>query len=112
MLIKTNVAIGEGNRRDDISTLNKHYVQSACVQSYSGPYFTAFGPNKEIYFVFLRIQSECGKIRTKISPNTDTFYAVKRCPKLDLNTSSTHTMIAQSVRTSEQTSRQGFKFHS
>ena len=24
----------------------------------------------------LRIQSECGKIRTRITPNTDTFYAV------------------------------------
>ena len=28
------------------------------------------------YFVSLRIQSECGKIRTRITPNTDTFYAV------------------------------------
>ena len=27
-------------------------------------------------FVSLHIQSECGKIRTRITPNTDTFYAV------------------------------------
>ena len=26
--------------------------------------------------LFLRLQSECGKIRTRITPNTDTFYAV------------------------------------
>ena len=28
------------------------------------------------YSVSLRIQSECGKMRTRITPNTDTFYAV------------------------------------
>ena len=26
--------------------------------------------------ILVRIQSECGKIRTRITPNTDTFYAV------------------------------------
>ena len=30
------------------------------------------------YFVSLRIQSECGKIRTRKTPNTDTFQAVFR----------------------------------
>ena len=44
--------------------------------SYSGPYFPAFGLNTESYSVSLRIQSECGKMRTRITPNTDTFYAV------------------------------------
>ena len=29
-----------------------------------------------LYSVSLRIQSECGKMRTRITPNTDTFYAV------------------------------------
>ena len=43
---------------------------------YSGPYFPAFGLDTEIYGVFLRIQSECGKVQTRITPNTDTFYAV------------------------------------
>ena len=33
-----------------------------------GPHFAAFG--------LLRIQSECGEMQTKITPNTDTFYAV------------------------------------
>ena len=32
---------------------------------FSGPYFPAFGLNKERYSVSLRIQSECGKIRTR-----------------------------------------------
>ena len=32
--------------------------------------------NKKRYFVSLRIQYECRKIRTRITPNTDTFYAV------------------------------------
>ena len=31
----------------------------------SGPYFTAFGLNEKRYEVSLRIQSECGKIRTR-----------------------------------------------
>ena len=30
-----------------------------------GPYFPAFGLNPERYFVSLRFQSECGKIRTR-----------------------------------------------
>ena len=32
---------------------------------YPGPYFPAFGLNTEKYFVSFRIQSECGKIRTR-----------------------------------------------
>ena len=50
---------------------------------FSGPYFSAFGLNMEIYKVNLRIQSECGKIRTRKTPNRDPFHAVniwgKRC---------------------------------
>ena len=32
---------------------------------FSGPYFPVFGLNTERYSVFLRIQSECRKIRTR-----------------------------------------------
>ena len=32
---------------------------------FSGPYFPAFGLNTERYSVSLRIQSKCGKIRTR-----------------------------------------------
>ena len=55
----------------------KHCVKSVRTWSYSDPYFPAFGPNKERYRVSPRIQFECGKIPTRITPNTDTFYAVK-----------------------------------
>ena len=53
-------------------------VKSVCIQSYSGPCFPAFGMNAERCGISLRIQSECGKIRTRITPNTDTFRAVER----------------------------------
>ena len=52
------------------------YVKSVCIWSYSGPHFPEFGLNTERYGVSLCIQSECGKMRTRITPNTDTFYAV------------------------------------
>ena len=41
---------------------------------FSGPHFSAFGLNTEIYFVNFRIQSECVKIRSRKSPNFDTFH--------------------------------------
>ena len=43
---------------------------------YSGPYLPAFGLNTERYSVSLRIQSECGKMWTRITRNTDTLYAL------------------------------------
>ena len=46
---------------------DKHRVKSVRIRSYSGP----------TYSVSVRIQSECGKIRTRITPTTETFYAVK-----------------------------------
>ena len=50
-----------------------HCIKSVHVRSYSGPYFPAFGLNKENYAVSLHIQSECEKIWTRITANTDTF---------------------------------------
>ena len=41
-----------------------HCVKSVCIRSYSS-----------WYEVSLRIKSKCGKIRTRITPNTDTIYA-------------------------------------
>ena len=46
------------------------------IQSFSGLYFSAFRLNERFYPADLRIQSECGKIRTRKAPNTDNFYAV------------------------------------
>ena len=51
-------------------------IKSARIRNYSGPYFPAFGLNTERYGVSLRIQSKCGKIRIRITPNADTFHAV------------------------------------
>ena len=59
-----------------LTGLKYHCVKSVRIRSHSGPYFPAFGLNTERYSVFLRMQSECGKIRTTINPNTDTFYVV------------------------------------
>ena len=53
-----------------------HCVKSVRIPRYSGPHFPAFGLNMESYSVSPRIQSEWGKIRTRITPNTDTCYAV------------------------------------
>ena len=50
------------------------YIKSVRVRSFSGPYFPAFGLNTEVYSVNLHIQSECGKIRPRKTPNADTFY--------------------------------------
>ena len=44
------------------------------VPYYFGLYFPAFGMNR--YRVFLRIQSECRKMQTRITSNTETFHAV------------------------------------
>ena len=48
---------------------NLHCVKSVRIRSFFGPYFPA-------YSVSLRIQSECGKTRTRKTPNTNTFHAV------------------------------------
>ena len=57
-------------------SVNSHRVKSVRIRSYSVPYFPAFGMHTKRYGVYLSIQSECGKIRTRITPNTDTFHAV------------------------------------
>ena len=42
------------------------------------PIFPAFSRIRTEYGVSLRIQSEYGKMRTEITPNTDTFHAVTK----------------------------------
>ena len=59
-----------------VRLLGIHCVKSVRIRSFSGPYFPKFGLNTERYGVSQRIQPECGKIRTRKSPNTNTFYAV------------------------------------
>ena len=55
----------------------KHCTQSVGIRNYSGSHFPTFRLNMERYSVSLHTQSKCGKMRTRITPNTDTFYAVK-----------------------------------
>ena len=55
----------------------RHCIKSVRIWNYSGPHFPAFGLNTERYSVSLRIQLECEKMRTRITPNTDTFHAVR-----------------------------------
>ena len=55
-------------------------VISSCVKSvpiwnFSGPCFSASAPNADRYSVSLGIQPICEKIRTRKTPNTDTFHA-------------------------------------
>ena len=59
-----------------------HCVKSVRIRSYSGPHFSAFGLNTDRYGASLRIQSEYEKMRTRITPNTDTFYAVSQMEKI------------------------------
>ena len=35
-----------------LKTLRSHFVKSVCIQSYSGPYFPAFGLNTEYLSLF------------------------------------------------------------
>ena len=58
----------------DLPRLDPCYcVKSVRICSYSGTYFPVSGLNTERYGVCFCIHSECGKIRTRITPNTDTF---------------------------------------
>ena len=54
-----------------------HYVKSARIRSYSGPDFSRFFPHlnwiRRDYSV--RIRENAGKMRTRITPNTDSFHA-------------------------------------
>ena len=55
---------------------NVHHVKSVRIRSHSGPHFPLFRLNTERYFLSVRIQFECEKMRTIKTLNTDTFYAV------------------------------------
>ena len=60
-----------------IFTRARHCGKSVCIRRFSGPYFAAFGLNAGRYSVSLRIQSQCGEIWTRKTPNTDIFHAVR-----------------------------------
>ena len=62
--------------RKNFSSLNVHCVKSVRIRSYSGMYFPAFETEYGEIRVSLRIQFECGETRSRITPNTDTFYVL------------------------------------
>ena len=57
-----------------INSKSSIFVKRVPIRSYSAPYFHAFGLNTERYGV--SFQFEIGKIRNRITPNTDTFHGV------------------------------------
>ena len=59
-----------------IKSVKFHCVKRVRIWSFSGTYFPVVGLNTERYSVYLRIQSKCGRIRTRKTPNTDIFNAV------------------------------------
>ena len=72
----------------DITESRLHCVKSDRIRNYYGLQFFTFELNTERYSVTVRIQSECGKIRTRITPNKNIFYAVLRSeksPSTDIN---------------------------
>ena len=52
---------------NSVKLQNLHWVKSVRIRCYSGPHFPAFA---------LNIQSECGKMRSRITSNTNTFHTV------------------------------------
>ena len=59
-----------------------HCIKSARIRSYSGPHFPRIFPHSDwirrdtISPYSVQMRENAGKMRTKITPNTDTFYAV------------------------------------
>ena len=59
-----------------------HCVKSVRIRSYSGPHFslsrirTEYGETLRISPNSVRMRENAGKMGTRITPNTDTFYAV------------------------------------
>ena len=56
-----------------INTFLCHRVKIVRIQSFSGQYFCALRLNAEFFEVNLGIQSECRKLWTRKTPNTDTY---------------------------------------
>ena len=60
----------------DGNTLSNNTLRKKShIRRFSGPYFPAFELNTERYSVSLQIQPKCGKMRSRKTPNTDTFHA-------------------------------------
>ena len=63
-------------RQSSDKLFGSYCVKSVHIRSFCGSHYPAFGLNTERYSAPLHIQSECGKIRTSKTPNTNAFHAV------------------------------------
>ena len=66
----------------EVSIAYRHCVKSVCIRSHSGPHFSTFSliwtEYEEIDWIHIYSKcGKCGKMRTRITPNTDTFYVVR-----------------------------------
>ena len=66
-----------GRAEKKCSKLTTHCVKIVLTKSFSCPCFSTLRLNTEIYGVNLHSKSECIKIRTRNTPNMDTFHALK-----------------------------------
>ena len=64
---------------DWLLNVNCHCVKKVRIWSCSSPYFPAFGLNTKTHLVSLCIQSECGKIWTRITPVYGHFFRSVYC---------------------------------
>ena len=74
--IYVNVYTHLNTNNENLQCTYNHFVKNFLIRSFSSPYFPAFELISERYSVPLCIQSECRKIRTRKTPNTDAFYTV------------------------------------
>ena len=66
VVIKILILFFAGLIKLRIISVRCHCVKSVLIWSYSGPYYNVFE-------LISSDQSECGKMRTRITPNTNTF---------------------------------------
>ena len=78
-----NIKFSGKDSFNNCQQINNHCINIFRTWSFSGEHFPAFGLNTERYSVSFhsqseweRIQSECAIIRTRKTPNPDTFQAV------------------------------------
>ena len=60
-----------GNQMTIVKETISHCVKSVHISSFSGPYFPAYGDMQSIFGY------RCGKIRTRKTPNMNTFHALQ-----------------------------------
>ena len=92
------------------NTLNKrtkYYVKSVCILSYSGLHFPHLDWLRRD--TSLCIHSECQKMRTRITPNTDTFHAVFRTVIMKISTA--HNKILTCLHEIDLDFRTEWTFH-